>query len=56
MHGEKDGKRKNEKVFPNPNPVDPGPMYIGKRIRHDEKKFFDRKVLPWKYSGKRKKQ
>ena len=49
MHGEKDGARNNEKVYPNPNPKDPKPMYIGKRVRHDEKKNFENLPLPWKY-------
>ena len=48
MHSEKDGKKRNEKVYPNPNPKDKNPMYIGKRIRHDNKKFFGKK-LSWKY-------
>ena len=48
MHGEKDGRHRNEKVSPNPNPKDPRPMYIGKRVRHDEKKNFGEKY-PWKY-------
>lgn len=47
MHGEKDGRHRNEKVSPNPNPKDPKPMYIGKRERHDEKNKFGEK-LPWK--------
>ena len=49
MHSEKDGKRTNEKVYPNPNKSDPKPMYIGKRVRHDKKKYFGDKPLPWKY-------
>lgn len=49
MHAEKDGNRTNEKVEPNPNPKDTEPMYIGKRIRHDKKEFFEDKPLPWKY-------
>ena len=52
MHGEKDGKRTNEKVYPNPNPTDKKPMYIGKRTRHDKKKFFGKTPLPWKYPRK----
>ena len=48
MHNEKDGNSPNEKVEPNPNPKDPRPMYIGKRVRHDEKKNFGEKY-PWKY-------
>ncbi len=54
MHSERDGNRKNEKVYPNPNPKDNRPMYIGKRIRHDKKNKFDG-VLPWKYPSKKKK-
>ena len=54
MHGEKDGKRNNERVFPNPNPHDTQPMYIGKRIRHDKKSAFESQVLPWKYPKKKK--
>ena len=54
MHSEKDGKRNNEKVYLNPNPQDPKPMYIGKRIRHDEKVNFEPKPLPWKYPKKDK--
>ena len=49
MHNEKDGKRTNETVVPNPNPKDKKPMRIGKRIRHDKKKYFGSR-LPWKYS------
>lgn len=52
MHGEKDGDRKNEKVYPNPNPKDPEPMYIGKRVRHDDKENFNEIPLPWKYPKK----
>lgn len=53
MHSEKDGKRKNEKVYPNPNRKDSKPMYIGKRVRYDKKKYFDPYPLPWKYSKKK---
>lgn len=49
MHGEKDGKRNNEKVEPNPDPTDPDPMYIGKRIRHDDKDNFEPLPLSWVY-------
>lgn len=56
MHGEKDGSRKNEKVFPNPNPKDKKPMYIGKRVRHDKKLNFDSKLLPWVYPKKDRKK
>ena len=51
MHSPKDGKRTNEKVYPNPNPKDKDPMYIGKRIKHDKKKFFGG-ILPWIYKKK----
>jgi hypothetical protein len=51
MHGERDGERLNEKVYPNPNFKDKEPMYIGKRVRHDEKKHFGER-LPWKYPKK----
>ena len=52
MHSAKDGNRNNEKVEPNPNPKDKAPMYIGKRVRHDKKKNFEMKPLPWKYPKK----
>lgn len=52
MHNEKDGNRSNEKVYPNPNPKDSRPMYIGKRIRHDDKDNFEEFPLPWKYPKK----
>ena len=55
MHSEKDGKRNNEKLYPNPDPNDKKPMYIGKRIRHDEKRYFEDRPLPWKYPNKNKK-
>ncbi|MBR1746754.1 MAG: hypothetical protein IJ735_00910 [Clostridia bacterium] len=48
MHSPKDGKRSNEKVYPNPNPKDKNPMYIGKRVKHDKKNAFGGK-LPWIY-------
>ena len=54
MHGEKDGRHRNEKVSPNPNPKDPRPMYIGKRVRHDEKKNFSTWKYPWKYPSTKK--
>ena len=47
-HSEKEGKKNNEKVDPNPNPLDKRPMYIVKRKRRDKKKFFGKKY-PWKY-------
>ena len=52
MHGVKDGDRTNEMVYPNPDPRDPDPMYIGKRVRHDEKDNFENVPLPWKYKPK----
>lgn len=52
MHGRKDGKRNNEEISPNPNPKDPKPMQIGRRVRHDKKKYFSSKPLPWKYPKK----
>lgn len=48
MHGERDGRHLNEKVYPNPNKRDKKPMYIAKRVRHDEKKYFGKKYF-WKY-------
>lgn len=54
MHDPKDGKRTNEKVYPNPDPRDPEPMYIGKRPRHDKKVNFANTPLPWKYPNKKK--
>ena len=47
-HGDRDGRHLNEKVYPNPNRRDKEPMYIAKRVRHDEKKHFGKKY-PWKY-------
>ena len=55
-HSEIEGGRKNEKVDPNPDPKDKKPMYIAKRVRHDEKKHFSTWKYPWKYHGKTKKQ
>ena len=52
MHSERDGGRPNEKVYPNPNPKDPKPMYIGKRVRHDKKTQFESYKLPWNYPKK----
>ena len=56
MHSEKDGRHLNEKVYPNPDPKDKNPMYIGKRVRHDKKRNFESKPLPWKYPKKGKKK
>ena len=51
-HSEREGGRPNEKVYPNPNPKDSKPMYIGKRVRHDKKTQFESYKLPWKYPKK----
>lgn len=48
MHEPKDGRHLNDEVSPNPNKKDPRPMYIGRRVRKDEKKHFS----PWKYKWK----
>ena len=56
MHSKKDGRHLNEKVYPNPDPKDKNPMYIGKRVRHDKKRNFASKPLPWKYPKKGKKK
>ena len=48
MHSEKEGKHLNEKIFPNPNPIDPKPMHVAKRVRHDNKNNFSK----WKYNWK----
>lgn len=53
MHNAKDGNRTNEIVYPNPDPRDSEPMYIGKRVRHDKQKNFEDKPLPWKYPSKK---
>ena len=53
MHSERDGKRTNEKVYPNPDPRDKEPMYIGKRVRHDRKEHFEDHPLPWRYPKKK---
>lgn len=53
MHSEKDGRHLNEKVEPNPNRKDKKPMYIGKRVRHDDIHNFEDRPLPWKYPKKR---
>ena len=50
-HSEKDGRHLNEMVYPNPDPTDKDPMYIVKRVRHDKKNKFGKR-LPWKYPKK----
>ena len=52
MHGEKDGRHLNEIVKPNPKKGDKEPMYISKRVRHDEQRFFSKWKYPWKYKKK----
>ena len=54
MHGKTEGGRKNEEVYPNPNPKDPKPMQIAKRVRHDEITKFADKPYNWKYCKKNK--
>ena len=54
MHSEYDGKRRNEEVKPNPDPTDPDPMQIAKRVRHDEKSNFSKWKYPWTYEKKEK--
>ncbi len=54
MHNRKDGDRTNEVIYPNPDPKDPDPMCIGKRVRHDLKENFEPKPLLWKYPKKDK--
>ena len=51
MHSFRDGRHLNEMVFPNPDPKDKKPMYIAKRIRHDEKKYFGQR-MSMKYTKK----
>ena len=55
-HSEKEGRHLNEKVDPNPNPRNPEPMYIVKRVRHDKKKNFSSWKYPWSYPGQKKKE
>lgn len=54
MHSGKDGGRNNECVYPNPDPKDKDPMFIGRRTRHDLKGSFESWKLPWKYPKKKK--
>lgn len=53
-HSEREGRHINEKVEPNPNPKDKKPMYIVKRVRHDEKTNFSEWKYNWKYNQKKK--
>ena len=52
MHGDRDGRHLNEEIYPNPDPKDPDPMHIARRVRHEEKKHFNDTPLPWKYPKK----
>ena len=52
MHGYKDGRHNNETVIPNPNPNDPEPMNIVRRVRHDDKRNFSTWKYSWKYPKK----
>ncbi len=56
MHSEKEGNRRNDKIFPNPNPKDKEPMYIARRVRHDDKNNFEPKPLSWKLPKDNKKK
>ncbi len=48
MHDDKDGRHLNEMIYPNPNPLDPDPMYVAKRVRHDDKNNFSKWRYKWK--------
>lgn len=52
-HSERETRHINEKVYPNPNPLDPKPMFIVKRKRHDKKKNFSEWKYPWRYPPKK---
>lgn len=54
MHGEKDGRHTNEVFFPNPNPLDSKPMYVARRVRHDNKNNFSKWRYNWKIRNKKK--
>lgn len=54
MHGERDGRHLNEIISPNPNPLDPNPMYVAKRVRHDNKDNFSKWRYNWKIRNKKK--
>lgn len=56
MHGEKDGRHLNEIIKPNPNSKDKKPMYIGKRVRHDEKTKFSIWKFNWNMPKEDKKK
>lgn len=48
MHSNKDGRHLNDTIVPNPNPLDPKPMHITKRTRHDKKEHFSNWRYKWK--------
>lgn len=48
MHGERDGRHLNDTIEPNPNPLDPEPMRVAKRVRHDKKVNFSKWRYRWK--------
>lgn len=41
-----------DEIVPNPDPTDPKPMRINRRIRFDVPDNFSNKPLPWKYPKK----
>lgn len=49
MHNDRDGRHLNEMIYPNPDTNDKRPMYIAKRVRHDNKINFSKWKYPWKY-------
>jgi len=49
----RDGRHLNEKVEPNPDRTRNTPMYIGTRVRHDNKKHFSKWKYPWIYKKKK---
>lgn len=48
MHGERDGRHLNDTIEPNPNPLDPEPMHVTRRVRHDKKVNFSNWRYKWK--------
>jgi hypothetical protein len=51
---EREGRRPNEKVEPNPDKTKSTPMFIVKRTKHDRKKNFSADVFPWDYPPKKR--
>ncbi len=47
-HSPTEGRHKNDKIEPNPDPTDNKPMYIVRRERHDLKENFEDKPLSWR--------